>query len=348
MVSKTDFPTTAATACTNDVFITKWLEEPEGEADLYRALMVEPGSRISLGSIDPCGGAGSYENTIAKIGSYVQKIDQLQYLMHAEGKHSLLIVLQGLDAGGKDGVVRHILTGMNPAGCRVAAFKQPTAAELRHDFLWRVHPHVPSKGEVAVFNRSHYEDVLYARVHEVVPAVVWRARYDLINDFERLLVQSNDTTVLKFFLHISKEEQLARFKRRLDDPSRHWKISESDYKEREFWDDYAAAFEDMFHRTSTWHAPWFIVPSNNRWFRDLAVSQIITRTLEDLQMKLPEPTVDVERIRRRHHQAEMAAQACDGSIGGQPYSAEQVCRNEPSAGILEWSSPQKKQRPLRD
>jgi polyphosphate kinase 2 (PPK2 family) len=176
---------------------------------------------------------------------------------------------------------------------------------------------VPAKGEVAIFNRSHYEDVLFARVHEVVPAVVWQARYGLINDFERLLVQANNTSILKFFLHISKEEQLARFRRRLDDPTRRWKISESDYKEREYWDAYVAAFEDMLYCTSTWHAPWFVVPSNNRWFRDFAVSQIITRTLEDLQMKLPEPSVDLERIRNQHHRAELLAQSYGTPRGAQ-------------------------------
>jgi PPK2 family polyphosphate:nucleotide phosphotransferase len=345
--SKVDFPT-ASSECATDVFITKWREQPECEPDLLRALLVEPGTRISLGNIDPSGGPHSYEDTIAQIGSYVQRLDQLQYVMHAEGKHSLLIVLQGLDAGGKDGVVRHILAGINPAGCRVAAFKQPTPVELRHDFLWRVHSHVPSKGEVVIFNRSHYEDVLYARVHEVVPAAVWRARYDFINDFERLLARSNGTTILKFFLHISKEEQLARFKRRLDDPSRRWKISESDYKEREFWDDYAAAFEEMLYRTSTWHAPWFVVPSNNRWSRDLAVSRIITRTLEDLQMRLPEPSVDLDRIRLKHHQAEMHAQACDAAGSTTAYAGREVSTNELPADALRWSSPQKKQRPLRD
>jgi PPK2 family polyphosphate:nucleotide phosphotransferase len=287
------------------------LGETGFEPDFYRALMVEPGSPVTLGNIDPCccGVNWSYERAVPVTRSYTQKIDQLQYVMHAEKKRSLLIVLQGVDAGGKDGVVRHLVTNLNPAGCRVVAFKQPTQAELAHDFLWRVHPHVPAKGEVTIFNRSHYEDVLVARVHELVPASVWPKRYGLINDFERLLAWGNDTTVLKFFLHISKEEQLARFKLRLDDPSRRWKISEADYQEREYWDDYVTAFEDMLHRTSTWHAPWFIVPSNNKWFRDLAVSQIVLRTLEDLDMALPQPAVDIARIRRRFHEAEARVKA---------------------------------------
>jgi PPK2 family polyphosphate:nucleotide phosphotransferase len=241
--------------------------------------------------------------------SQLRKMDQLQNVMYAERKRSVLIVLQGLDACGKDGLVRHIVTGINPAGCRVIGFRQPTPGDLGHDFLWRVHPHVPAKGEVVIFNRSHYEDVLVVRVHQLVPVRVWSRRYDLINDLERLLVVENCTTVLKFFLHISKEEQLARFKRRLDDPARRWKISESDYQEREYWEDYIEAFEDMLDKTSTPYAPWFVIPSNHKWFRDLVVSQIITRTLEELDMQLPDTAVDIARIRRRYHAAEVEAKA---------------------------------------
>jgi PPK2 family polyphosphate:nucleotide phosphotransferase len=273
------------------------------EPDLYRKLMVEPGSRILLADHDPnfCGEYQSYEGALSGIQGEIEKMDRLQYVMHAEGKHSLLIVVQGIDASGKDGVIRHIMTGANPAGCRLAAFKKPTRVELAHDFLWRIHPHVPSRGEVAIFNRSHYEDVLAVRVHELVPTSVWVKRYALINDFEKLLAEGNGTNVLKFFLHISKDEQMARFKRRLDDPLRRWKISEADYQERGHWEDYVTAFEEMLYRTSTWNAPWFIVPSNNKWYRDLAVSKIITRTLEDLDMKVPEPAADLARIRRQYH-----------------------------------------------
>jgi PPK2 family polyphosphate:nucleotide phosphotransferase len=223
--------------------------------------------------------------------------------MYAENKHSLLIVLQGLDAGGKDGVVRHVLTGMNPSGCVSVNFKQPTVEDLAHDFLWRVHPHVPGKGSVAIFNRSHYEDVLVARVHNLVPEKVWSKRYDQINDFEQLISTENNTTILKFFLHISKDEQLARFKKRLDDPARQWKISESDYKERDYWNDYVEAFEDVLTKTSTRHAPWFIIPSDHKWFRDLSISQIIARTMEEMDMKMPQPTVNLAEIRREYHQA---------------------------------------------
>jgi PPK2 family polyphosphate:nucleotide phosphotransferase len=280
-------------------------------SDLLKELIVKPGTRIKLRDIDPGyhGGHESHEKALPDIQAHLQKMDHLQSLMYAERKHSLLIVLQGLDAGGKDGVVRHVLTGMNPAGCRVTGFKQPTPEERDHDFLWRVHPHVPGKGDVAIFNRSHYEDVLVVRVHQLAPVSVWSKRYDLINDFERLLLVENNTTVLKFFLYISKEEQLARFKQRLDDPSRRWKISESDYKERKYWTDYIKAFEDMLHKTSTDHAPWYVIPSNHKWFRDLAVSHVITRAFEGLDMKLPKPTVNIADIRRQYHQAEMVAKA---------------------------------------
>jgi PPK2 family polyphosphate:nucleotide phosphotransferase len=276
-----------------------------------KKFLVEPGTNVKLGEIDPSY-RGTYESREAaepEIHSLVLKLDQLQYLMYAERKHSLLVVLQGLDASGKDSVIRHILVGMNPAGCRIVAFKRPKPEELDHDFLWRVHPHIPARGEVAIFNRSHYEDVLVVRVHNPVEVNLWSKRYDLINDFERLLVTENNTTVLKCFLHISKKEQLARFKQRLDDPSRRWKISEADYHERAYWDRYTEAFEDMLSKTSTPYAPWFVIPSNYKWFRDLAVSQIVTRTLEDLDMRWPEPTADIADIRRRYHAAEKEAEA---------------------------------------
>ncbi len=270
-----------------------------------KKLAVKPGTKIRLKDFDPCyhGKHGSRKSTLTEIEENRQKMDELQYLMYAENKHSLLVVLQGLDAAGKDGVVRHVFTGMNPEGCVAVNFKEPTPKELAHDFLWRVHPHVPAKGSVVIFNRSHYEDVLVARVHGLVPKKVWSKRYDEINDFEYLIVTENNTTILKFFLHISKDEQLARFKKRLDNPTRQWKISESDYKEREYWGDYVKAFEDVLTKTSTDHAPWFIIPSNHKWFRDLAISQIIVRQMEAMGMQFPKPTVNLAEIRREYHQA---------------------------------------------
>jgi PPK2 family polyphosphate:nucleotide phosphotransferase len=270
-----------------------------------KKLAVKPGCKIRLKHFDPDyhGKHESSKAALPEIEKNRQKMDELQYLMYAENKHSLLIVLQGLDAAGKDGVVRHVFTGMNPEGCVAVNFKEPTSNELAHDFLWRVHPHVPAKGSVVIFNRSHYEDVLVARVHGLVPKTIWSKRYDEINDFERLITTENNTTILKFFLLVSKEEQLARFKKRLDDPKRQWKISESDYKEREYWDDYVKAFEDVLTKTSTECARWFIIPSNHKWFRDLTISQIIVEEMEAMCMQFPKPTVNLAEIRLKYHQA---------------------------------------------
>src|SRR6058998_2851888 len=270
-----------------------------------KKLIVKPDSEIRLKHFDP-GYHGKHESpksALPEIQENRQKMEELQYLMYAENKHSLLIVLQGLDAAGKDGVVRHVLTGMNPSGCVSVNFKEPRVEDLAHDFLWRVHPHVPPKGSVAIFNRSHYEDVLVVRVHGLVPEKVWSKRYDQINDFEQLIATENNTTILKFFLHISKEEQLARFEKRLDDSKRQWKISESDYKERDYWDDYTKAFEDVLNKTSTEHAAWFIIPSDHKWFRDLAVSQIIVQEMEAMEMQFPKPNVNLAEIRRKYHEA---------------------------------------------
>jgi PPK2 family polyphosphate:nucleotide phosphotransferase len=272
----------------------------------YRKLFaVKPGTRPKLGKVDPayCGKHVSEKDAKAETAKYCAKLNKLQYLLYAEARHSLLIVLQAMDAGGKDGTVSHVLGTMNPAGTAVASFKEPTAEELKHDFLWRVHPHAPAKGMVAVFNRSHYEDVLVARVHKLVPKEVWAKRYGFINDFEKLLDRESNTHIIKFFLHISPEEQLERFRQRLVDPKHNWKISESDYREREYWDDYMKAYEDAFAETSRKRAPWYIIPANHKWFRNLAVSQIVAATLEEIGMQLPKPQVDLERIRREYHQA---------------------------------------------
>ena len=208
-----------------------------------------------------------------------------------------------MDAGGKDGTIQHVMSAMNPQGCLVQAFKTPSAEEAAHDFLWRVHKAVGGKGTVTVFNRSHYEDALFVRVHKLVPKEVWSQRYDHINDFEKELTDSG-THILKFFLHISKEEQLFRFKERLNDPTKQWKISESDYLEREFWDDYTKAYEDVVRECSTDATPWFVIPSNHKWFRNLAVSQILVEYLEALKMEFPKLTVDLKQIGRRYHRAE--------------------------------------------
>jgi len=272
--------------------------------DYRRELILEPGRKVRLKDIDPAyhGKHEGREQAQPEIEAYLQRMEKLQELLYAERKHALLIVLQGIDAAGKDGVCWHVVKGMNPQGCSVTGFKQPSAEELAHDFLWRVHQRTPALGHVGVFNRSHYEDVLVVRVHKLVPKDIWQQRYDLINEFERMLMLAN-TTVIKFFLYISKDEQLERFKQRLDDPARHWKISDSDYKERELWDDYTLAYEDMLSKCSTKHAPWYVIPSNHKWFRNLAVSQIIGATFEGMDMKMPEPSVDIAAIRKLYHQA---------------------------------------------
>lgn len=272
--------------------------------DYAKQFTVEPGKRVKLKDVDPGfhGKHVSREKAGPEIAAYLEKLKALQYMLYAEGAHSLLIVLQGIDAAGKDGVCRHVIDAMNPQGCIVTGFKQPTPEERGHDFLWRVHRHAPELGKVSIFNRSHYEDVIVVRVRKLVPKDVWSKRYAHINAFEKLLADSG-TTILKFFLWISKDEQLARFKERLDDPARQWKISDSDYTERNYWDEYVSAYEDMLEQCSTEHAPWYVIPSNHKWFRNLAVSQIITETMEGLRMKMPKPTVDLDQIRKAYHKA---------------------------------------------
>jgi PPK2 family polyphosphate:nucleotide phosphotransferase len=269
---------------------------------------VEPGSTVKLSDIDPGfhGQHGNEGEAAAELQAHLQRITKLQRALYADKSHSLLIVLQGIDGAGKDGSCWHVISAMDPQGVSVTGFKQPTAEESAHDFLWRVHPHAPARGRVAIFNRSHYEDVLAVRVHKLAPKEVWKPRYDFINEWERLLAVENNTTILKFFLYISKEEQLARFKERLDDPSHQWKISATDYTERNRWDDYIEAFEAALSRCSTDEAPWFVIPSNHKWFRNLALSAIIADALDDMKIETPRPTVDIEEIRRLYHQASEA------------------------------------------
>jgi PPK2 family polyphosphate:nucleotide phosphotransferase len=265
---------------------------------------VQPGARIKLLEIDPAfrDEHESKDSANAETEAHALRLRDLQYLIFAENRRSVLICLQALDAGGKDGTINHVLAAMNPQGTRVHAFKVPSAEEAAHDFLWRAHQHAPARGEVVIFNRSHYEDLLAVRVHRLVPERVWSKRYDLINEFELNLTESG-THILKFFLHISEDEQLERFKQRLDDRTRWWKISESDYSERELWPAYRAAYEDVLARTSTEYAPWFVIPANHKWFRNLAVSRILVETLEALDMRLPSPTVDIDEMRRKYHAA---------------------------------------------
>lgn len=264
---------------------------------------VKLNSNVKLDEFDPSyKGDEETESVQAELEKNAQKLRDLQYLMYAENKRSLLIILQGMDTAGKDGTVNHVLAAMNPQGCRVYSFKAPSSEELAHDYLWRIHQTTPRRGCVTVFNRSHYEDVLVVRVHSLVPKEVWSKRYDEINAFEKELVD-NGTHILKFYLHIDKEEQLARFKQRLDDPDRQWKISETDYAEREYWPQYQKAYEDAITKCSTDYAPWYIIPANRKWFRNVAVSQILVNTLESFNMKFPAPTVNIAEIKKKYHTA---------------------------------------------
>jgi PPK2 family polyphosphate:nucleotide phosphotransferase len=225
----------------------------------------------------------------------LKRLAKLQDLLYAEQKHAVLIVLQAMDTGGKDGAIAHVFSGVNPQGCNVTSFKQPTPLELRHDFLWRIHDAVPPKGMIGIFNRSHYESVLVERVHSLVPRKVWSKRYDRINEFEKMLADEG-TTIIKFFLHISKTEQKERLQARLDDKKRHWKFSKADLAERELWGEYQDAYEDLLRKCSTDDAPWYIVPADHKWFRNWVLSDTIVRTLEKLRMDFPQSPEGLDKV----------------------------------------------------
>jgi PPK2 family polyphosphate:nucleotide phosphotransferase len=263
-----------------------------------KELVVPHGKKVSLAKYDPDDTLGCEKGrkTKASLAKALERLDSLQYLLYAEHKRALLIVLQGVDTAGKDGTIRHVMSGVSPQGCRVTSFKVPSAEELSHDFLWRIHRAVPPHGDIGIFNRSHYEDVLAVRVHNLIPKEIWSQRYDQINEFESIL-HDNNTSVLKFLLHISKDEQKKRLQERIDDPDKHWKISELDFHERKYWDDYVAAYEEALTRCSTKTAPWYIIPSNKKWFRNLAVSHIVVETLEKLHMQFPPPTIDIKKLK---------------------------------------------------
>lgn len=261
--------------------------------NLAKELAVRPGKKVRLSDFDPDETFGYSKDAEVKklLDKTLGRLDELQSLLYAENKRGLLILLQGMDAAGKDGTIRHVMSGVNPQGCGVTSFKVPSHEEAEHDFLWRAHLAAPERGQIEIFNRSHYEDVLVVRVHKLVPEEVWKKRYAQINVFEELLADNN-ITVLKFFLHISKEEQKRRFQVRLDDASHQWKLSPADFAERKFWDDYVEAYEEALTKCSTQDAPWYVIPANHKWFRNLAVSRIIVRTLEGFKMKYPKPSFD--------------------------------------------------------
>ncbi|HSN85164.1 MAG TPA: polyphosphate kinase 2 family protein [Thermoanaerobaculia bacterium] len=251
---------------------------------------MQAGSRVDLSQHDAgstAGFNGGKTDVEGVFQSLNRRLEDLQELLWSEHRHKVLVVLQGMDTSGKDGTIRHVFDGVNPIGVRVASFKAPTAEELDRDFLWRVHKQVPGAGEMVIFNRSHYEDVLVARVRGLVPSEVWNRRYGQINDFEKLLAETG-TTVLKLFLYISKEEQRERLQARVDDPHKRWKFRMGDLDDRKHWDDYIAAYEEALSRTSADHAPWYVVPSDKKWFRNLVVATVLVEALESLKMTLPE------------------------------------------------------------
>ncbi len=260
---------------------------------------VPAGATVDLADRDP-GDVGDFEGGkeagAAALDDLTRRLEDLQYRLYADGRHRLLVVLQAMDTGGKDGTIRHVFSRTNPLGVRVASFKRPTEVEQAHDYRWRVHPHVPADGEVAIFNRSHYEDVLVVRVHGFVPEEQWRKRYGHIVDWERMLCDEG-TTIRKFFLHISKEEQAQRLQARIDNPEKRWKFEHGDLEERERWDDYVAAYEEVLCRTSTEQSPWYVVPADRKWFRNLVVAQVLVDTLEGMDLRYPDPEEGIESIR---------------------------------------------------
>ena len=261
------------------------------------SLVPSPGKKVRLKDYNPSDNGDCKNETDAEelIEKDLKRLRDLQEVLYADRGHALLVVLQGIDAGGKDGTINHVFRGLNPQGVVVTSFKQPTGEELAHDFLWRIHKRVPEKGYIGVFNRSHYEDVLVVRVHNLVDKKVWKTRYDQINQFEEMLAE-NGTTILKFFLYISKDEQKKRFEARRDDPQKRWKFALGDLQERQLWDDYQEAFDDMLSKCNTDYAPWTIVPANHKWYRNLVVTRTIVETLEKLDLKYPSPVENIEKV----------------------------------------------------
>ena len=256
---------------------------------------VSPGHKIKLSKIDPDDTGGSKEKGLGRFCEFREKISELQTILHAEHRRSLLLVFQAMDTGGKDGAVNDLCAGLTPAGLEVRSFKAPTSEELDHDFLWRIHQAAPGKGMIGIWNRSHYEDVLVVRVHKLVPKKVWKARYDQINRFEEILSE-NGTTIVKFMLHISKEEQKKRLQARLDRPEKWWKFNVGDIKERACWSDYQKAYEDALNKCSTKWAPWHVVPANHKWARNLALAEVVLRTLKEMDPRYPEVSFDPKTI----------------------------------------------------
>jgi PPK2 family polyphosphate:nucleotide phosphotransferase len=264
---------------------------------MKQPLTVPAGTRILLSEFDPRHVEGDWTKTKAaqQMDRDTKVTAELAYRLYAENQRSVLMVLQGMDTSGKDGTIRHVMSGVNPQSCQIVPFKQPSHEELDHDFLWRIHRAAPRRGNIGIFNRSHYEDVLVVRMHKLVPEAVWQERYDRINEFEELLVEGG-ITLLKCLLHISKNEQKERLQARLDDPKKRWKFNHADVDERKLWDDYQRAYEDALTRCNTAHAPWHIIPADRKWYRNLVVSQILRETLEKLDPKFPPPAENLDGV----------------------------------------------------
>jgi len=269
---------------------------PKPKRSLRDLLRVDPAARVRLADLDPNDTHGYTKDEAANdLQRRLDRLTDLQDRIWAESKHPVLIVLQGIDAAGKDGSVKHVMSAFNPMGCSVTSFKVPTPVESAHDYLWRIHQRTPAKGEIAIFNRSHYEQVLVVRVHDLEPKKAWQRHYDEINAFERLLAQEG-TTIVKFCLMIDRDEQKLRLQSRIDDPRKNWKFELGDLAERKLWDDYMAAYEDVLARCSTDVAPWYLIPANRNWFRNLAIAEIVADTLDDLKPAYPPPTEDLSKV----------------------------------------------------
>jgi PPK2 family polyphosphate:nucleotide phosphotransferase len=254
-----------------------------------------PGTRFCLQDFDP-DYTGKYEDdddAKKQTKKNLERLSELQEMLYAQGKRALLIVLQGMGTAGKDGTIKHVMGAFNPQGVQVSPFKVPTAEELAHDYLWRVHKVTPGRGMIGIFNRSHYEDVLVVRVAKLAPEELWRKRYEHINDFERLLADSG-VTIVKFFLHISREEQAERFRERQQDPTKQWKFSPGDLEVRKQWDDYMLAFEDALTKCNSEYAPWYVIPADHKWYRNLAVSDMLVETMGKMGLRYPDPVPNIE------------------------------------------------------
>jgi PPK2 family polyphosphate:nucleotide phosphotransferase len=262
--------------------------------NIAKQCIVKPGSKLRLKDRDPDDTFGIRRDE-KKHQKMIGRLRELQHLLYADKRYGLLIVLQALDAGGKDGTIRHVMSGVNPQGCDVHSFKAPSSVELAHDYLWRIHQAVPPLGNIGIFNRSHYEDVLIVRVHRLAPREIWEKRYRQINEFERTLTE-NGVTILKFFLHISKDEQKRRFEARMHDTTRNWKLSLPDFEERQHWNEYQEAYEDALRKCSTERAPWYVIPADRKWLRNHVIAELIVNALDDMKLKYPAPTVDVSKV----------------------------------------------------